>query len=145
MNTSINVYEEKPPEKLPMKKKPSVMTARELETYEMLLEAFPKNMWIVLAQVAQSAFIEAPFKRRWEIEKSFVDFLLCNKHGVPVCVIELDDSTHERKRVKEIDGYKDGRFKEAGLPVVRLKEIPKSTIELLREVLGKKVLKTIAE
>lgn len=121
------------------------MTARELETYAVLLEAFPPSMWILLAQVSYSAFIEAEWKRRWEIDKYFVDFLLCNRHGVPVCVIELDDSSHSRAKIKEKDGYKDAVFGEAELPVVRLKSVPTSTKEVLIEVLGKKVLKTITE
>jgi very-short-patch-repair endonuclease len=142
---SNDMYTEKPATKTPMKKKPSVMTARELETYKVLLEAFPASMWIVLAQVAYSAFMDAEWKRRWEIDKYFVDFLLCNKQGVPICVIELDDSSHNRAKIKEKDAYKDANFAEAELPVVRLKSVPKSTKEVLTEVLGKKVLKTIAD
>jgi very-short-patch-repair endonuclease len=140
-----SMYTAAPAIKIPMRKKPSVMTARELETYEKLIEAFPPSMWMVLTQVSYSAFIEAEWKRRWEVDKYFIDFLLCNKQGVPICAIELDDSSHNRAKVKEKDGYKDAVFAEARLPIVRLKSVPKSTKELLIEVLGKKVLKTITD
>lgn len=53
-----------------------------------------------------------------KLRMKHVDFLLCDTTSlVPVCVIELDDSTHARQDREARDGFVNSALKAAGVPI----------------------------
>ena len=56
------------------------------------------------------------------ISRKHVDFVLCSKENMrPICAIELDDSSHERKDRVERDVFVEKVFESAQLPLIRFK------------------------
>ena len=54
-----------------------------------------------------------------KINRKHVDFLLCDPDSmVPICGVELDDSTHQRPERIERDRFVDGVYEAAGLPLI---------------------------
>lgn len=99
-----------------------VMSAPEQVLYWRLLQALPQHM--VLAQVQLSRFLRVTRKERSQairnkIDRKSADFLICSKDATPVCVIELDDSSHESPARRKADADKDAALKAAGIRVVR--------------------------
>lgn len=53
-----------------------------------------------------------------KLRMKHVDFLLCDTTSLaPVCVIELDDSTHARQDREARDGFVNNALKAAGVPI----------------------------
>lgn len=56
-----------------------------------------------------------------KISQKHVDFLICrNDDWAPMMGIELDDHTHETKRVKERDMFVNALFASTGVPLLRI-------------------------
>lgn len=56
--------------------------------------------------------------------------LLCNRDFKPICVIELDDSTHLSQRAQKNDNFKNELFKTLGLKLVRIKVVKQKNLQL---------------
>ena len=102
----------------------NIMTPTELKLYLRLIQAFPE--YLVFSQVQLSQVLDVPSgpeKLSWwnKINRMSLDFVICDKVSKPVCVIELDDSTHLRKKRVEQDSKKDKALKVAGIKIVRIK------------------------
>ena len=103
----------------PRKKQP--LTEREQAMYFRLKEALPEH--VVLAQVAFSAILDARSRTtRNSFDRKVADFVICNRSFKVITAIELDDSTHERKKQK--DGERDEMLKGSGHNVLRYRQIP---------------------
>ncbi|MTI67903.1 MAG: DUF2726 domain-containing protein [Firmicutes bacterium] len=69
-----------------------------------------------------------------KINRKHVDFLLCKKDTLkPLCGIELDDSSHNRKDRIERDNFVNKVFKTAKLPLIRVKNKNSYTVNELKE------------
>ena len=55
------------------------------------------------------------------MSQKHVDFVLCNGQFAPYLVVELDGSSHHRRRQRERDATKDEVLQAAGLEVLRLR------------------------
>ena len=56
-----------------------------------------------------------------KINRKHVDFLLCDPESmIPICGVELDDSTHQRPDRVERDRFVDAVYDAAGLPLVHV-------------------------
>jgi hypothetical protein len=65
------------------------------------------------------------------------DFVLCDKTTLKViAIIELDDSTHNRKKEKENDEVKNSICDEIKLPLIRVKASNKYDETLLRNMIA---------
>ena len=57
-----------------------------------------------------------------KINSKHVDFVLCTTSTIePVCVIELDDKSHNRPDRKKRDAFVDEALNSAGLPIVHIR------------------------
>jgi len=74
----------------------------------------------------------------WKIQAKHVDFVICNQYLDPKLVIELDDSSHQRKDRQERDEFVDAILTNTGYPILHANYInPEKLRELFKtEVLG---------
>lgn len=97
------------------------LTKHEQAMYFRLRATFPEH--VVLAQVAFSALLTARgYSSRNRFSQKTADFVLCTRAFDVLAVIELDDSTHRRKRTS--DAARDALLGEAGYAVLRFTRIP---------------------
>lgn len=65
--------------------------------------------------------ITTDMKYFWKITNKHVDFLICRRDTMePICVVELDDYTHENPKVKERDQFVMRVLKTAGIETARI-------------------------
>lgn len=68
------------------------------------------------------------------------DFVLCDKNTLKtVAIIELDDSTHNKKQEKEKDELKNAICAEIKLPLIRVKASNKYDSDLLKKTIEEKL------
>jgi very-short-patch-repair endonuclease len=71
------------------------------------------------------------------VKSKHVDFVLCNADLEPVLVIEVDDNSHNLKKNKESDDFKDKVFAHVGLPLLRVRRWQGDELEKqIEEALG---------
>ena len=63
---------------------------------------------------------EARWKLRARVKSRHVDFLVIDKIGAPLVAIELDGAVHKSPENFNADTLKNGLFKAAGIPLVRV-------------------------
>ncbi len=97
--------------------------------YFRLVQALPEH--IILAQVQLSQLLGVKKGNNYQawlnrINRMSADFVVCNKDSSIVAVIELDDSTHQRKDRQAADAKKDKALASANVRIVRwqAKSIP---------------------
>lgn len=97
-----------------------IMTPNEREFYGRLQRALPG--FHICPQVAMHALLEptaSQFEARrrafWRISQKVVDYSLFDADWRLVCVVELDDRTHDRAR----DAVRDSYFASAGVRTLR--------------------------
>jgi very-short-patch-repair endonuclease len=108
-------------------KKDFFLSRAEREFFNVLMLAVG-NQYYVFPQVHLSTIIDHKIKGQYwnaafrHINEKSVDFVLCDKNYIkPIIAIELDDYTHERDDRKERDGIVENILKDAGLPLLRIK------------------------
>lgn len=73
-----------------------------------------------------------------KIQSKHVDFLLCNNNLETVCVIEIDDNSHEREDRKERDNFVDMILKDVGITTIRKRTVIESELSAeVKELLKK--------
>jgi hypothetical protein len=110
-------------EEYPYRKRKSLMSEAELKFYNALEKAVPEGEIKILSKVRILDIVE-PTKRGYlymnKISSKHIDFLLCKKEDMsPALAIELDDSTHEKR--KERDNFKNKVMEVSGLQLERFK------------------------
>ena len=71
---------------------------------------------------------------RNRISQKHVDFLLCDPATmVPTCAVELDDSSHRRRKRRERDHFVDEVFRQCGLRLVHIRAAAEYDAAKLRE------------
>lgn len=106
-----------------------VLSEPEQILYFRLIQSLPEH--IILAQVQLSQLLgikkgnnyQAWFNR---INRMSADFVVCKKDSSIIAVIELDDTTHQRKSRQTADTKKDKALTSAGIRIIRwqTKSIP---------------------
>jgi very-short-patch-repair endonuclease len=97
---------------------------REQVLYWRLTRAFPKH--VVLAQVSLSQLlgVQKGTPNRQAVSNRFrqlcADFVICERHFMAVCVVELDGLSHDHPRRADADLRKTQALQSAGLTVVRV-------------------------
>src|SRR5690606_38823748 len=99
-----------------------VMSAPEQVLYWRLVNALEDH--IVLAQVQVSRVLgvaKGANVMSWNnrINRMSYDFVICTKDAQPICVIELDDASHNRQSRQEADAKKNRATAAAELRLVR--------------------------
>lgn len=67
-----------------------------------------------------------------KVKSKHVDFVLCNEKLVVEYIIELDDSTHERKDRKERDKFVDEVLSAVGYKIIHIYKIDESLKDKLK-------------
>lgn len=111
----------------------ALMTDNELEFFGRLVAALPEHY--IFPQVAMSALLEASssdkkvaHSDRLRIAQQRIDYVVCNKRGEVVAVVELDDRTHSRAK----DKVRDGRLEQASIRTVRFQARQKPAADAIR-------------
>lgn len=97
--------------------------------YFRLCKALPEH--IILAQVQLSRILGVEKGNNFNtwnnrINRMSIDYAVCNKDSSIIAVIELDDSSHQKKDRQITDEKKDKALKSAGINIIRwsIKKIP---------------------
>ncbi len=126
-------------------KKDFFLSRAEHEFYDALASAVDKD-YLIFAQVHLPTLVvsEGIGKERFSafrhINGKSVDFVLCDKAYIsPKLIIELDDRTHERPGRVERDVEVERILREAGLPLLRIRNHGGSNSDELRIQIKNKV------
>jgi len=103
--------------------------------FHRLVQALPNCF--VLAQVPISRLVGIDKGVHWEgwfnrLNRNSADFVVCLKDFTVVCVIDLDDRTHERDDGKRSDDDKDTALTGAGIKVLRWKAADMPDVDTIR-------------
>jgi hypothetical protein len=114
-----------------------LLTGNEHEFYQRLTRANAGGH--VFPQVAMSALIEAQASSRGRQRSAFgriaqkrVDFVLCEGDLGMICVVELDDKTHDATRDRE----RDALLRSAGIETLRWQSRSKPSVDEIRSALS---------
>ena len=120
------------------------MTETELKFFRRLVEALPET--VVAPQVAMSALVDVPpeqgqgkqgFINRAKFSQQRLDFVVFDREaGSVVCIIELDDRTHDGAAQKAKDAKRDAILEGVGYAVLRFDARQMPTVAQLREHFG---------
>jgi len=106
-----------------------LLSVPEQVLFRRLTRALPDHY--VLAQVALPQIIgvkKGSERQRWlnRINLLTADFVICAPDASVVCVMELDDSSHDRPVAVSRDAKKDAALAAIGVPVIRwhVKDLP---------------------
>ncbi len=98
----------------------------ELAFFHALLRAIPpgyhlhsKTRLEDIVRVKRSITGEVHWRLRGRVKSRHVDYLITDRQGAPKVAIELDGESHN-KMAKNADDLKDGIFRAAGLPLIRV-------------------------
>lgn len=116
----------------------SLMTANEWEFFNRLRVAVPEAQ--IFPQVGMAALITPKRRMGRSVTRDFyriaakrLDYAVCNAHGQLICVIELDDRTHDQHG----DRARDAWLASAGITCRRWHSRAKPTrAEIRRTILG---------
>jgi len=108
-------------------KKDFLLTPSEHKFFDALVKAV-SDEYLIFPQIHLSALINHRVKgQNWKgafshINGKSVDFVLCDKNYIsPKLAIELDDRSHELEDRQERDGIVENILKNAGVPLLRIK------------------------
>ena len=128
------------------KRKWYLLTKSELRFFHTLLGVV-HNFYYVVPQVHLSSLLDhKTWGQNWRgalsrIQRKSVDYVICSRHELtPVCAVELDDPSHNEPDRAERDKLVEALFKEAGIPLIRIKTQEQDNVDLLRARLGKVVI-----
>lgn len=126
-------------------KKSQIMTDREAELFRVLSAAMAEKYYVA-PQVHLDALFDYHVQgQNWQaafrhLNGKSVDFVLFSKDNMRTrCGIELDDATHGWPERKERDAEVERIFREAGLPLVRLRQIEQMTEQQIVDEIGRQV------
>lgn len=112
------------PDDLPFRLRDDFLSPAEFSFYKVLASAVGGQAVVCCkVRLADLFFAHGDQKRgkQNKIDRKHVDFLLCDPTTMkPRCGVELDDSSHQRKKAQDRDELVDGVFTAAGLPLVRV-------------------------
>ena len=129
----------------PQYKKKYLLTKNELEFYKKLKEFADNNNLQILSKIRLADIVEPKQNKNrseWysdfgKIKAKHIDFALCNKDNLYIlCLIELDDNSHNTKERKERDKFVDEIFESVKIPIVHTKYYNQNTENQLCSILG---------
>ena len=119
-----------------------LVTRSELSFFHTLLGVV-NNFYYVVPQVHLSSLLDhKAWGQSWKgalsrIQRKSVDYVICSRDELtPVCVVELDDPSHSAPDRIERDKLVESIFKEAGIPLIRIKTQEQNNLQLVRDKLA---------
>lgn len=126
-----NLQSANTPERLPYLPQSNLLTPAELNFYQILLHSVRELNCQILCKVRVADLLKVeksllPSGESWQkyfnkIQAKHIDFVICNAQMQPKLFVELDDSSHQKKRRQERDDFLNQAFRDAGLRLVRIK------------------------
>lgn len=114
-----------------------LFTYNEKDAYQKLKLIAEKLGYTVFAKVRLLDLVE-PIKGNkkykayfWKIQAKHVDFVLCDYKLVAKYIIELDDSSHDKKDRKERDNFVDEVVESVGYKIIHVRAI---TDDILNQI-----------
>lgn len=102
-----------------------VMTHTELLFYKELRKITDKLQLLIFPQVRLERIInvyDGNYADRNRIKSRSIDYAIVNNQNCKIiCCIELDDYSHNSKKAKEIDEFKNELFRKVRIPLYRIK------------------------
>lgn len=106
----------------------AMFTAAEINFYRTLHKAAPDYIVMGKVRVADLLKVHGGLASASEKRTAFnritgkhVDFVLLEQNTMrPLCALELDDKSHQKRARRERDDFLNKAFKEAGLPLLRI-------------------------
>lgn len=129
--------------KLPYRARHSLLTPAEKNFYEAMRPLVSEH-WRLFSKVRMEDILEVKpglerkeaYGYRSRIKSRHIDFVLCDQESLQVLLcIELDDSSHQRRKQKEIDDCKDQAMRDAGPTLTRVPVQFSYSEDYLRELL----------
>ncbi len=75
-----------------------------------------------------------------KISSKHVDYVICDKRNYSVlCVLELDDQSHNTSKAKQRDSFVNKAYKSAGIELIRVKASSNYPQDVLLNLFSKKV------
>lgn len=115
-----------------------LFTYNEKDAYNKLKPIAEKMGYTVFAKVRLLDLVE-PIKGNkkykayfWKIQAKHVDFVLCDYKLVAKYIIELDDTSHDRKDRKERDNFVDEVVESVGYKIIHVRAITDDIINQLQ-------------
>jgi len=129
-------------DKLPYALRDDFLSMAEFSFYKVLDQAVGRQ-YIICPKVGLDDIFFVTTKDRSKhstylnkMNRKHVDYLLCDPITMkPVCGIELDDLSHQRKDRMDRDIFVDQLFKDAGLPLVHVNNKNAYTIPQIQEMI----------
>lgn len=139
------LIESRRPGGLSYKRRSSLLTPAERSFYEVLVRLFDPQRFIVMCKVRVADVIEpeAADRKEWyaawnRINQKHVDFLLVDrKRMAPVCAIELNDSSHGKRRRQRRDEWLRDAFQQARMPLVFVRAARAYDSDKIRQAIAK--------
>lgn len=102
-----------------------IMTHTELLFYRELKKITDKLQLLIFPQVRLERIInvyDGNYTDRNRIKSRSIDYAIVNNQNCKIiCCIELDDYSHNSKKVKEVDEFKNELFRKVRIPLYRIK------------------------
>ena len=118
---------------LPKFKLKQIMTKNEIEFFQRLRKSLPE--YEIFPQVAIGALLDPVsankselIKNRNRINQKRIDYAIYSKDFELICIVELDDRTHDSKKDIERDRY----FRSAGVRTIRWQSNNKPSVDQIR-------------
>lgn len=113
-----------------------LLTKREYKFYLLLREEADKRGMLICPKIGLKDLMEVTNKKHYmkyfaKISQKHVDFVLCDVDLQVYFALELDDSSHDTEKAKEKDLFKDRAFKAAGIPLKRIRDFDKTSVQKL--------------
>lgn len=129
--------------KVSLYKSKQLMTNNEIDFFNQLKESLPECH--VFPQVCMGAIISPTInssdKNFWKVRNSFgqkiIDYVICDNKMKILCLVELDDKTHDSVTAKEKDKIRDQITKDAGYKTIRWDSRNKPSVSEIAKIINK--------
>lgn len=127
------------------KRKQYLLTKSEQEFFKVLNQVIDNQLYIFPQVHLSNLFEHKVYGQNWRgalnhIQRKSVDFVLCDKEYLkPLCAIELDDSSHNIQYRADRDETVEEIFKNANLPLIRIKNTGIWDKELIKQEILKAI------
>lgn len=113
-----------------------LLTKREYKFYLLLRREAAKRKMIICPKVGLKDLLEVDSRKQYmkyfrQIAQKHVDFVLCDEDLHVLFALELDDSSHDTKKAKKRDAFKDRAFRAAGIPLKRIRNFDEDSVRRL--------------
>lgn len=127
------------------KRKQYLLTKSEHDFFNTLNQIIEGQLYIFPQVHLSHLFEHKVYGQDWRgalnhIQRKSVDFVICDKEYLkPLCAIELDDSSHNTKDRADRDETVEEIFKNANLPLIRIKNTGTWDKEKIKEQILKAI------